>query len=121
MFDAPTVLLVDDSRASRLLCSAIIKSQRPELRLLEAAHGDAALDLLATERPDLAVLDMNMPGMSGLDLAERIRELYPTVKLAMLTANVQESIQKRAAALNVSFFRKPISESVVADLLRQLD
>ena len=116
-----TILLVDDSRASRMLCSSVIKSLRSDLVILEAGDGEAALAVLATHTPDLAVLDMNMPGMSGLELAERIRGTQPAVKLALLTANVQEAIQRRAAALDVRFFRKPISETVIADVLGLLD
>ena len=116
-----TILLVDDSRASRMLCSSVIKSLRPGLVILEAGDGEAALAVLETHTPDLAVLDMNMPGMSGLELAERIRVTQPDMKLALLTANVQEAIQRRAAALGVSFFRKPISETVIADILGLLD
>jgi len=116
-----TILLVDDSRASRMLCSSVIKSLHPGLVILEAGDGDAALAVLDAHTPDLAVLDMNMPGMSGLELAERIRATQPDMKLALLTANVQEAIQRRAAALGVSFFRKPISEAVIADILGLLD
>ena len=116
-----TILLVDDSRASRMLCSSVIKSLRTDLVILEAGDGEAALAVLATHTPDLAVLDMNMPGMSGLELAERIRLTQPDMKLALLTANVQEAIQRRAAALGVRFFRKPISEAVIADILGLLE
>jgi len=116
-----TILLVDDSRASRMLCSSVIKSLRPDLVILEAGDGEAALAVLATHTPDLSVLDMNMPGMSGLELAERIRVTRPAMKLALLTANVQEALQRRAAALGVSFFRKPIGEAVIADILGLLD
>lgn len=115
------VLLVNDSRASRMLCCSVIRSLRPELQLLEAGDGEAALALLTDVCPALAVLDMNMPGMSGLDLAEKIRVLHPTTKLALLTANVQEAIQQRAAGLGVRFFRKPIGEAVIGDILKLLD
>ena len=89
--------------------------------VLEAGDAEAALAVLEAHTPDLAVLDMNMPGMSGLELAERIRATQPDMKLALLTANVQEAIQRRAAALGVRFFRKPISETVIADVLGLLD
>ena len=62
-----TILLVDDSRASRMLCSSVIKSLRPGLVILEAGDAEAALAVLEAHTPDLAVLDMNMPGMSGID------------------------------------------------------
>lgn len=115
-----TILLVDDSRASRMLCASILRSLDPELRIIEAGDGTAALALLATERPALAVLDMNMPGMSGLELAERIRALDAGIKLALLTANVQEAIQRRAGSIELPFFRKPINEAVLGDILRLL-
>jgi CheY-like chemotaxis protein len=113
-----TILLVDDSRASRMLCSSVMQepASRP-CQLLEAGDAAAALAVLEAPRPDLAVLDMNMPGMSGLELAERLRVSHPDMKLALLTANVQEAIQRRAAALGVRFFRKPIGEAVIADIL----
>lgn len=116
-----TVLLVDDSRASRMLCCSVIRSMRPRLQLLEAGDGEAALALLVDAKPALAVLDMNMPGMSGLDLAEKIRQQHPDMKLALLTANVQDAIQQRAAGLGVHFFRKPIGEAVIGDILKLLD
>ncbi len=116
-----TILLVDDSRASRMLCSSVIKSLRPDAAILEAGDGEAALALLADHTPDLIVLDMNMPGMSGLELAEKIRETQPRARLALLTANVQEAIQRRAASLGVSFFRKPVGEAVLARILDLLD
>ena len=64
---------------------------------------------------------MNMPGMSGLELAEKLRTSHPDIRLALLTANVQESIQRRAADLGVRFFRKPIGEAVIADILALLE
>jgi len=116
-----TILLVDDSRASRMLCGSVIRSMRADVSILEAGDGEGALALLAGSTPSLAVLDMNMPGMSGLELAERIRVSHPDMKLALLTANIQESIQRRAAALGVHFFRKPIGEAVIGDILALLD
>lgn len=116
-----TILLVDDSRASRMLCASVMRSQRPDLNLLEAGNGETALEILATARPDLAVLDMNMPGISGLELAEKIRISHPEMTLALLTANVQDAIQRRAAGLGVRFFRKPIGEAVINDILHLLD
>lgn len=116
-----TILLVDDSRASRMLCSSVIRSLRPGLEILEAADANDALALLASQTPQLAVIDMNMPGMSGLELADKLRTSHPAIKLALLTANVQDSIQRRAAELGVRFFRKPITEPVVASILSLLD
>ena len=116
-----SILLVDDSRASRMLCSSVIRSLRPGVHILEASDGNEALALLASQAPQLVVIDMNMPGMSGLELAEKLRSSHPEIRLALLTANVQEAIQRRAAELGVHFFRKPITEPVVASILGLLD
>ncbi|WP_374264640.1 response regulator transcription factor [Zoogloea sp.] len=116
-----TILLVDDSRASRMLCASVIKNMRSDVAIVEAGDGESALERVAHQAPDLAVLDMNMPGTSGLELAEHLRARHPQLRLALLTANVQESVQRRAAALGVTFFRKPIGEAVIASILKLLD
>ena len=121
MTAAPVILLVDDSRVSRMLCGAIVRERRPDAILVEAGSGDEALTCIASLVPHLAVLDVNMPGMSGIELAERLRLSHPGMKLALLTANVQEAVQRRAAALGVHFFRKPIGETVIADILALLE
>jgi CheY-like chemotaxis protein len=101
-------------RRSRAACT--------RAHLLEAGDGAAALALLDDAHPDLlAVLDMNMPGMSGLNWPSGSAPAIPDMKLALLTANVQEAIQRRAAALGVRFFRKPIGEAVIADILGLLE
>src|ERR1700678_2385937 len=54
------VLVVDDNRTSRELIRAILKSVRCDI--IEASHGQQALDVLRQERPDLVLLDIDMPG-----------------------------------------------------------
>jgi CheY-like chemotaxis protein len=66
-----TVVIADDEPSLRLLVSATIQSD--ELTVLEAADGDEAWQLLQHHRPDLALLDVQMPGMTGLELARAIK------------------------------------------------
>lgn len=115
-----TILLVDDSRASRMLCVALLQSLRPGLRVLEAGDGRAALARLAGERPDLAVLDLNLPDMSGLELAEKIRARDTDIQLALLTADLQDTVRQSAARLDLPFFRKPVSQAMLGEILRLL-
>lgn len=115
------ILIVDDSRASRMLIRAIILDKIPAADVYEAANADEALDLFASHVPDLAILDMNMPGITGMELAEILREKYPLAKLSMLTANIQASTQADAQQLGVSFFKKPVSESVISQILLLLE
>ncbi len=60
-----TILVVDDNRASRDLIRAILKPVR--FSIVEASNGQQALDLIHQERPDLVLLDVDMPGLDGID------------------------------------------------------
>lgn len=115
-----SIMVVDDSKVSRMLSTAIIKARFPEAKVLEAGSGQAALELLESESPEIAILDMNMPGMTGLELAAMLRQSHPQLRLAMLTANVQQSVQQQAESIGISFYRKPIGEAVINDILDKL-
>jgi two-component system, chemotaxis family, chemotaxis protein CheY len=107
------ILLVDDSRLSRTLTRHIMESLHPGLEVFEASDGATAIAFLDTQSVDIGLIDINMPGLSGLDLIEAIREKWPSTRLAMLTANIQEGMRKRAEELDVLFFMKPITEELV--------
>ncbi|GAA5174187.1 hypothetical protein GCM10025771_03250 [Niveibacterium umoris] len=112
-----TVLVVDDSRVSRMMSRSLVMHLRPGSDVVEGADGEQALAQARDRHLDLAILDMNMPGMNGLELASALHALQPDVRLALLTANVQEAVRQRAEAQGVRFYRKPISEAVIAQIL----
>lgn len=120
MADIKKVLIVDDSRVSRLISSSILKKLRPEIEIIEAADGSAALSIANGTQFDMGIFDLNMPGMDGLELAQAIKSKQPDTRIALLTANVQDSIKERAEAMGVSFFRKPITEKVITEILDEL-
>jgi response regulator RpfG family c-di-GMP phosphodiesterase len=65
------VLIVDDDPAIRMLCA--FNLQQEGLVVVEAADGELALEQARSERPDLVVTDVMMPGLDGFDLAEALR------------------------------------------------
>ncbi len=67
-----TVLIADDEPNLRLLVSATLLSD--EFDVLEAEDGDEAWDLIVKHRPEIVILDLQMPGRTGLELAESIRK-----------------------------------------------
>jgi response regulator NasT len=83
-----------------------------------AADGPAALQLLADTRPDLAILDIKMPGMDGLAVAEAIsaRQALPVV---MLTAYSERDLVERATATEAvqAYLVKPVREADLAPVL----
>ncbi|RTL15061.1 MAG: response regulator [Burkholderiales bacterium] len=108
---APKLLIVDDSRVSRMMIRAFFAKRQPGWTLLEAQTGDEALAQVAAERPDFVTLDVNMPGINGFEAAEKILALNAATRICMLTANVQESSRELARRLEVRFVSKPVTDS----------
>lgn len=116
-----TVLVVDDSKVSRLLARQFILQKHPDWIVAEAASGEDAIDTLRTMTPDLILLDVNMPGMGGLAAVEKIREQCPSALITLLTANVQDAIRAKAAALGIGFAEKPITEARIEQIITALE
>lgn len=112
-----TILVVDDSRVSRMMIIAIIKNSKPDWKIIEAANGDEALSMVENNSPDVMILDFNMPGMDGLTLAEKLKSQFPNGKISLLTANIQDSTQRKAAELGINFADKPITEKKIEGIL----
>jgi len=110
------VLIVDDNRASRDLIRAILKPVR--CRVVEASNGLQALDLIQQERPDLVLLDVDMPGPDGLTVVRKIRENRALADLPVVavTAFAMEGDRERGMAAGFTAY---VTKPVRAALLRQ--
>lgn len=115
--NSPLLLIVDDSRMSRMLIRAIIADSRPSWRIIEAVNGDEAIALANETPPDFVSMDVNMPGISGLEAAGRIRIRHPDTRITLCTANIQESTREAASRAGVHFVAKPITAQSVADAI----
>lgn len=109
----PKLLIVDDSNVSRLMIRGRIAGLQPGWEVMEAASGDAAVALVPTARPDFITMDVNMPGITGFEAVERIRQLDPHVKIVILTANIQGSSREKAQKLAVKFVQKPVTQAAI--------
>ena len=121
MSDVPTVLIVDDSRLSRMMIRAFITQVHPEWAIIEASNGQEALEKTATQAVDLMTIDLNMPGMDGLTLATQLRHTHPSASITLVTANIQESVRHRAAAAGMGFVAKPVSADSILACLSALE
>ena len=121
MSQAKTVLIVDDSRVSRLMARQYIISLHADWIVEEAGTGEEALVKSRDVRPDLILMDVNMPGMGGIAAAEQLRREFPELPISLLTANVQSATRDKAEALGVGFVEKPITEARIARLLSPLE
>ena len=112
-----TVLIVDDSKLARIVLGKAITALQPEWRRIEASNAEEAVALIDGGGVDLAILDFNMPGENGLDLAERLRVKYPDMPLALATANIQDELIARARTANATFIAKPVTEDNIKGFL----
>jgi two-component system, chemotaxis family, chemotaxis protein CheY len=85
------VLIVDDSALARRNLRQILESANCEVA--EAEDGLTALERYFLEKPDVVLLDLVMRGMYGLDVLEKLRQLDPSAKVVVVTADVQTSSQ----------------------------
>ncbi|WP_027467823.1 response regulator transcription factor [Deefgea rivuli] len=112
-----TMLIVDDSRVSRMMLRAYFVEQRPTWHYLEAANGLEAIDLAQQHVLQLVSMDLNMPGMDGLEAGAQIKAQQPNCCIVLLTANIQSSTQERALAAGLHFIPKPITADTVSKIL----
>ena len=108
------LLVVDDSKVSRMLIRTHILAHYPEWIISEAASGEDAIALIDNDLPDYCTMDINMPGISGTDAAEQILSKYPSIKIVIFSANIQEAHQKRARSLGSILVAKPVTEKSIA-------
>jgi DNA-binding response OmpR family regulator len=95
-----TILVVDDEAEIRELVGEFL--QRRGYQIKTAANGEEGLSLIRQSPPDLALLDIYMPGMNGVELLRQISKSHPSVGVIMLTASQDEPLLK--AALDLGAF-----------------
>lgn len=118
MADRIKVLIVDDHPLFRQgLRQVIAEDARFEL-VGEAADGAQALKLITATRPDVAVLDVNLPGLSGLEIARKLQAAQLPTRLIFLTMHKEEETFNRALDLGVMGF--VLKENAVHDILESI-
>lgn len=90
------ILVADDHAIVREGLKRLLESAGEGWVASEAGSGFEALELLRRRRFDLAIFDLSMPGMSGLDLLVRVRALYPALPVLFLTMRAEEIYARRA-------------------------
>lgn len=114
------ILLIDDSNLSRkVLRRALGESHH----YVEAEDGMAGLEKYFLDRPDLVILDLTMPGINGLEVLARLKEIDPDVKVIIGTADIQDETRRLAEEYGaLGFLNKPFSkENVCAEIQKHID
>ena len=117
----PKILIVDDAKALRLLVDKALSAFDCEIR--EATNGFNALFAMETSMPDLILLDVSMPIMTGLQMLTMMRS-NPTLKsvpVIMLTSRADHLILPQLTALGVSgMLLKPFNETALIEKIQSV-
>jgi CheY-like chemotaxis protein len=116
-----TLLIADDEPA--ILDLVRFTLEDPQVRIVEASDGATALELAQQARPDVALLDVKMPRLSGLDVCRRLRELPECAhtRVVLLTAAAQAQDRQRGLAAGADHdLTKPFSPLALLTLVRSL-
>jgi CheY-like chemotaxis protein len=111
------ILIVDDSKLARMSVAKLLNGLRPAWTRFEAANADDALRQLVDVQPDIVLLDFNMPGRDGLDIAADLHRRNPQMPVAVISANIQIEIVNRAGDAGATFLPKPLTEQALAGFL----
>jgi DNA-binding response OmpR family regulator len=115
-----TVLVVEDEEAVRSLIRHVL--ERHGYRVLEAPDGEAAQSLFARDPAAIALLvtDIVMPRMSGVDLARRLVEQRPGLRILYLSGYTENSVASHGLPRGTAFLGKPFSPAELARRVREV-
>lgn len=115
------VLLAEDMHMVRGALVALLKLEQDIEIVAEVDTGDKIIPMVARHRPDVAVIDIDMPVMDGLTAADEIREKMPEIKILMLTSLARPGTLRRALSVRVDgFLLKDAPPDQLADAIRDV-
>jgi two-component system, NarL family, response regulator len=116
-----SVLVVDDHPILRLGVAAIINAQHDMKVCAHAGTGEEAIDMFKKHKPDITLMDLRLPGMSGLEALRIIRRIEPHAKSIVLTTyEGDEDIHQAIAAGALGYIIKGMSHETLVDALRKV-
>lgn len=111
------VLIVDDSKLARMAVVKALNALHPDWMRAEASNAAEALEHISQGAVNIILLDFNMPGKDGLVLAAELRQTHPDISVAVISANHQVEVVRRAQAAGATFLPKPLTVKALGDFL----
>ncbi len=97
-------LIVEDSYLYRRLLKETLQMRFPQMEILEAKNGEEALASIALNPPQLIFMDIQLPGLNGLELTQRIKAQYPEVTIIILTSYDLPEYREAASGFRANHF-----------------
>ncbi len=120
MTDDPAFIAIIDDDSS--VCRALHRLVRSlGMRASTFPSGESFFDAVkSVEKPDCVVVDVQMPGMNGLEVQQRMAHEHPEIPLIFMTAHAEEVVAKRIVGLGaVGFLSKPFPDSSLIELIQR--
>jgi len=109
------IIIADDHHIFRKGVLSIVSEDSSIEVLGEASNGDEAIKLVEEKKPDIAILDIDMPGLSGLDVARKIKEKNLPSRVVILTIHKDKEYFDEALELDIKAY--VLKESIANDLI----
>jgi anti-anti-sigma factor len=112
------VLVIDDEKATLTMFRLTLESYGFEV--LTSEGGQEGLDIFTRERPGIVLTDIKMPGMSGIEVLKRIKEIDPTTEVIVITGHGDMDLAIQALNLDATdFINKPIQRHLLEQALKR--
>ncbi|MCP4363307.1 MAG: response regulator [Chloroflexi bacterium] len=118
------ILIAEDNENIRLALETSIKKVEPDYQVVSVTDGIAALAALYRQPFDLMLTDYNMPGMTGIELAQKVRPILPDMRIVLMSA--QDIIEMRTEARHRNldldgYLQKPFTSTQVREVVKHLE
>lgn len=118
--DTQRVLIVDDQQEVRQVLRSAIESLNAKVEVFDVPSGEEALLELSAQEFDLLISDVRLPGISGLELIDKLRQRNPDMKVVLVTGVMDTKVRQQVAdAGAVDFFLKPIETGEFLDAVER--
>ncbi len=112
------LLIVDDSKFTQKVEGNLFKEVIPDLEIYCANDGKEGLQKYSEIHPDLTIVDLLMPNMTGMELLKEIKDIDEDAKMVVVSADVQEKVKQEAYDLGaLAFVNKPINKAKIEEIL----
>jgi two-component system response regulator (stage 0 sporulation protein F) len=115
---AGKILIVDDQFGIRILLNEVLHKEGYDT--FQAANGVQALDIVTKHSPDLVLLDMKIPGMDGIEILRRMKQMDEDIRVIIMTAYGElDMIQKAKDLGAITHFAKPFDIDDIRKVVRE--